>query len=257
MKTWTLVTAGAFAGMALAHSAVYASDYQSELSVDYADIDIDGFSDSELGIAGTFHFNSVATQGLPLAEASFLNNASNIQVGYSTSDETEVDTLVALIEHYAENLYLAGFYANSDNDFIDSTDLGLRLGFAPSKRSLIFIGYSESETDTPIGTSESSTLSIGGKHVAPVGSETAFALEGEISMLDDDDNTMFLDVSADYFFNAMFSAGIRFEESDADDFDTGFGFGGRMFFTPLLSVGLEFETQDETDIFTIYGTARF
>lgn len=245
----------AAASLVFAHGAAMASDYQSEISVGYVDVDADGMSDSAVGVSGTFNFAPVSTQGMPLAETGFLNNASNVMLSYSTTDETDIDILSGVIEFYAENLYLAGMYSNTDFGIADESDFGFRVGFAPSNKTLFFVGYEEEEN--AFGGDDDSILSVGAKHVAPLNADSAFAVEGLLSMLDDDDNTMVLDASADYFFNRFFSAGIRFQESDADNFDTGFGMGARVFFTPTFSVGLEYDSQDDVDTFAILAGMRF
>ncbi len=56
----------------------------------YIDPD-NGSSGSAFGVDGTYHFNPVQTRNAPLAEAAFLDRASNVNAHATFADRGDVD----------------------------------------------------------------------------------------------------------------------------------------------------------------------
>ncbi len=232
------------------HAGANAGSYQFEGGLVYVDVDAGFFSDSALGIDGTFHFDPVDSAGLPLAEAPFMRRASNVSASYITTDESEVDTLSGGIELFLEQVYLAA-EVDSVSNGIDSTDLSARAGLFIADHTLLYLGYANEDA------ADLTALSLGLKSVTKMVGDTALNIELELAKFDDDDDTLVLSGLIDYHFNPMFSAGVRIIESDADNDDTAVGVGARFFFTETVSGEIEYLTQDETDTFGLRLAARF
>ena len=96
LKKLALATA-LLAGLGTAHA------YQTELNVGYENTDFEnnlgGFeldSDGDLFfVNGKYYLNTVNTKNAPLAEAAFLNKASNIGLGYVNA-QNELSELVLM-----------------------------------------------------------------------------------------------------------------------------------------------------------------
>lgn len=65
--------------------AFNANAYQTEVGTMYEFTDMDGGEVNSFGINGKYYCNPVETKNYPLAEAAFLNKASNIGAGYTYS----------------------------------------------------------------------------------------------------------------------------------------------------------------------------
>jgi hypothetical protein len=109
-KTTALLLAAMFVS-----ATTQADDYQFELNLtgDHASIDSDGASDLDaIGVAGTYYFKPVPTDGVPLAEAAFLNKASSLTAAAVRSElgDEKIDIFGASFGYYIPN---AMFYSGA------------------------------------------------------------------------------------------------------------------------------------------------
>ena len=89
--------------------------YQAEVGASAAYLDPDhGGSGSAFGVDGTYYFNPVQTRNAPLAEAAFLDRASNVNAHATFADRGDVDnnTYGVGAEVYVPN---SDFYLGGDN----------------------------------------------------------------------------------------------------------------------------------------------
>ena len=245
------VLIGVAASGALAAPA-FAQDYQAEVGISILHLDPDvGRTDRTFGIDGTWHFDPVRTQGLPLAEAAFLGRSSNISAGYAAQDRGSLDFIDLGAEFYVENLYFAANYERTANGS-NVHDYGLRAGFLPMDGLRLTVGYDKDDlTDTDI-------YSVGAKYVAPLIDDSAINIEGELGFADDSNENVRLTVLSDYFFSHEFSAGVRFAYVDRDSGNDSFvGVGSRYFFTPVFSGELEYLSDGDDDIWALRAALRF
>ncbi len=264
MKTQTtglglLAAAVTFAG------AAQAQVYQAELGASYIDTTVDTpfgeFDDTGMALDFTWHFVPVNTSGYPLAEAAYLNQASNFALAYATTDESEVDTLAGQIELYLNSLYLRGGLARVDVGDDDSlTDYSLRIGFMAAPGFRLAAGMDVEDGGDGPGAEDLDTIVIEAKHVSDLVGTAALNLEGALNLVDDEADTMLLELAGDYYFNSMFSAGITYDYVDSDNEaadDDAIGARTRYFFTPAFSGELYFVSSDNVDQIGVRGALRF
>jgi len=237
-KTYLAVAiAAAFA----AQGVVHAQDYQMEAGLSYVDFDGD---ETVIGLDFTYHFETVSTNGRPLAESAFLGRNSNVSATYATFDEADVDAFSVGVEYWFDDIYTSAEYTDIDGD----GDYELRLGYMLDDGFLVYLGLNDGDSYV-----DKSDLVFGTKYVAKMG-DNFVNLQAELTTNDGDN---FVDLTADYFFTNEFSAGIRVSESDLDGDKTEFGIGARYFFTPTISGEVEYSTKDSADTIGLRVAARF
>jgi hypothetical protein len=65
--------------------------YQAEVGGSYTYTDPDHYDNTHsFGVDGTYYFNPVQTRNAPLAEAAFLNRASNVKANVNYADNSGV-----------------------------------------------------------------------------------------------------------------------------------------------------------------------
>ena len=117
MKKLTLVTA-LLSSLAFVGTTAHA--YQTEVNGNYNYLDPDnGSGVSTFGASGTYYFNPVQTRNAPLAEAAFLDRASNVSVGgvYGDNSGTKNTSIGIAGEYYVPNsdFYLGAGVAREEN----------------------------------------------------------------------------------------------------------------------------------------------
>ena len=135
----------AVATFALGSSFALADSYRADVSAIYDDFDGDI---KTTALAGAFYFKDVDTTGKPLAEADFLQKASNFNVAASTSDfgaSDNLDAVSAGVEFYVPDtiFYVAAdvtnFSAGGDSD----TNWTATLGVTPIDGLLVTTQYDD------------------------------------------------------------------------------------------------------------------
>lgn len=232
-------------GLALSAGAA-ASDYNFELGGQYVDLDVA----EAWGADATIYFQPVRTGSGPLAEAAFLNRASNVSFSYLRERSGDFDVPAVGAEFYFGDFYLAANYTRFSNGF-KLNDYGVRAGMMLAEHTRATVGYNR--TELPFGI-DLDTYTVGLKHVMMLDGSSALNLEGEVGLARNGSSEFAYSVQADYFFNRSFSLGARYSGIGSDD---EWGVGTRYFFTPRFSGGLEYSRADGSDIFGVRLAARF
>ena len=272
--------------------------YQTELNVGYENTDFEnnlgGFeldSDGDLFfVNGKYYLNTVNTKNAPLAEAAFLNKASNIGLGYVNAQnelseaginaEEEFEIIGVNGEFFIPNsqFYISGSLNQVDytasarapgftyDESDDTTGYSLEAGYLPVNGLLLALGVSKESLDpvlvaengfvTSLGyagaVGEDTTVSTRGKYVTQIGGfYTNF--EGVVYF---GDETAYK-LGGDLYLDPTLSVGASFADSTADESETIFGINAKKFFTPQIGVGVAYTTTDDIDSVGINGTFRF
>lgn len=270
--------------------AFNANAYQTEVGTMYEFTDMDGGEVNSFGINGKYYFNPVETKNYPLAEAAFLNKASNIGAGYTYSKveddqdyaKLEYNSVGVAGEYFIPNsqFYLSGAFNRTKrevtvNNYGSADESGngyaLEVGFLPIDGLLVAAGVADlSESFDPIqaakygfltsftnattvtGEDDDKAVTLHAKYVTQIGN---FYTNFEGQTYIGDETTYRL--GADIYLDPTLSIGASFANSTADDSDTIFSVRAQKFFTPQVAVGLSYTTVDDADSFGINGTFRF
>lgn len=235
---------------ALVSGSALAQDFQWEASAGYTDLDGDSVLDAQV----SYFLDRVATKGHPLAEAAFLERASNFTLGYADADDADSDTIGITGEFYFDQLYLRGGYASTDAAGTDIDTISARVGWVIADGLRVAAGVDRVDFDVP-GVDESNDVVVEAKYVTKLSGETALNVEGSVTFLDQADDEVFA-LSGDYYFNSALSVGAAL--SFADD-DNNYGVNARYFFTPVLSITASYNTVNDgdDDVFGARLTLRF
>lgn len=253
-----------FIAMASAASQVAAENYRYEVSAGLSDGDVEvgGLSgDTEsFDLGFTTNFSQVDTSKGPLAEAEFLDRASNITIGYSDGELENIDT-----DDLAANLRLvdkeSGFTGElflSDGEIggADNESLGLSLGYYVAPNTEVALGFLNTEVDNI----DADTIFAGIKHVST--GEVSFMFEGILGSVDTDagDDTL-LTLSGTIYPNRQLGIGASYTTIDSDvDNDTFMVFAD-WFVTPNAAVSLGYSDSEvgaiESDSVSVSGRLRF
>ncbi|XID74815.1 putative porin [Alkanindiges sp. WGS2144] len=252
MKKLTLAAALlASLGMTAAHA------YQTEVGADYNYIDYDnGGSGDQFGIDGTYYFNPVTDNNVPLAEAGFMNRASNakLRASFADNDNTDVSDIGIGAEYFVPDtdFYLSGEVArvDVDRDFgsdFDYTRYAAEVGYLPAPNFLIAAGLVGSKVDGD----NSTDPSIRAKYVTRVGEHDWNFEAGGV--FGDQDR---YNLAADYYVDPTFSVGAQYVNDDLNDRDD-FGIRARKFFNQQVSLEGNLGFGDNANTFGLRGTYRF
>ncbi|MFW1837846.1 putative porin [Acinetobacter gyllenbergii] len=270
--------------------AVNAHAYQTEVNGAYEHINMDDGKGNSAVITGKYYFNPVQTRNAPLAEAAFLDKASNIGGGYAYSklkdDQDFGDLQFNIIgfqgEFYVPNsqFYLSGALHRTNikatinglgSDSENGDGYSLEAGFLPINGLLLAVGVADlSDSLNPVqiaqygftntlsnaaivsGENDDTAVSLRAKYVAQIGGYyTNFEALSYIG-----DETSYR-LGADLYLDPTLSVGISFADSTADDSDSVFSLRAQKFFTPQFALGVGYTTTDGADSYGLNGTVRF
>lgn len=239
MKLKTLVATMA---LTCASSVALAQNYNFEVGVSYTDVDHDaGGSDDYFGVYGRYYFQEVRPGNNPLAEAAFINRASNAYV----IGNNDLDVVNAGVEFYLPDTIFYGAAEIQRQDYDGQStenDWGVRLGVTPLAGLRVWTVY----WDEP-----GYDANIHAKYVVPLGGGNFLNVEGGYSDYDAHDEFY---LAGDFYFDRTFSVGAGFKDHDYDD---GFMLRARKFFTPEISGQLEFTKWDNADVISVGASFRF
>jgi Putative general bacterial porin len=265
LKKLALATA-LLAGLGTAHA------YQAELNVGYENTDIDNVGDLDtFFINGKYYLNTVQVKNSPLAEAAFLNKASNIGLGYANASgdgDEDIDVFGVSGEFYIPNtqFYVSGTINQVDFAGEDNTGYAFEVGYLPVNGLLLAAGAANESVDpvqvanygfvpnllNAVTVGDDTALSLRAKYVTQIGNNFA-NFEGLTYF--GDETTYRL--GADLYIDPTLSVGVSIADSTEDDSDTVFGLRAQKFFTPAIAAGVNYTTTDGADSFGINGTFRF
>jgi hypothetical protein len=283
MKLKLLPAIIAAAGLLTAPFAL-AATYQSEISATYADIDISDDSEEGylVGLEGKYYFAPVDTANHPLAEAAFIQKASNVYLklgNYEFKDEGDrldiyqrslgVDFYIPNSMFYVGagvNEYKSKYTWPSDEDSNAGSDSSkwnsewfVKAGIAPVTGLLVWSEFTE---DVDV----SDEWNINGKYVIPLSGEQALNVEASYENSYDLIDT--LAVAVDYYLDRNLSLGAGFINYSydtvgddtggyGDDSNTDYLIRARQFFTDNASLELSYTDGDFESSLVLGGTLRF
>jgi hypothetical protein len=211
--------------------------YQAEVGASAGLIDPDnGSSSGSFGVDGTYYFNPVQTRNAPLAEAAFLDRASNVNAHYAYNEvgDDEVNNYGAGVEFFVPNsdFYLSGNIGRQDIEFnngadSDTTLYSAEVGYLPAPGFLVAAGLKGYDNDHDDGVDPT----IRAKYVTQLSNGKDINLEAGASFGDLDEYNL----AADYFIDKSFSVGADYYSNDLNDVNE-FGVNARKFLTPQVSL---------------------
>ena len=277
---------GSAIALLLATDISIAQTYRSEISLDYLRRDREALPDSESDtwrVSGTYYFSPVNTASHPLAEAAFLEKASNLSVSYLHEEWDYSDTYGSF--HYETSVTEEDLNADIEL-FIPNTMFYVAAGMTRDEskyRTTVF--YMEDdlnpgvETDTETDGDNSWHGSLG---VTPIDglliwsdfyedvdldehwnlnakyvtdwNGNAINIEGGYNDYDGDYSIY---VVSDYYLDRTFSVGTGVSYIDADDSDNSYILRTRKFFTDRFSIHANYISSDFIDTYNIGIDVRF
>lgn len=217
----------------LASTNVLAAGYNAEIGLDYTTQDN---PDIDTWIAtGTWHFRTVETDNVPLAEAAFMGRNSSLSVGHFDFDN-DIDGNGAILEVLGprnNNLYASLGYFDVAGDDVTALEVGYFVG----DNWLVSIAGSDSDGDDPV--------ILGTKFIAPLASGQFLNFEASV------DDNRFVSLGGDYYVTPQTSFGL--EVSGSDDIDYEVGVRVKHYFTENLALGASYRD----GVTGIELTARF
>lgn len=244
--------------------------YQAEVGATAGLIDPDhGSSRGLFGVDGTYYFNPVQTRNAPLAEAAFLDRASNVNAHYDYTQIGDVKNNVYGIggEYYVPNseFYLSAnverdelkfkrdVKSNIDLKKFNTTFYGAEVGYQFAPGLLIAAGVKGYDNDYK----NSADPTLRAKYVTNLNNGQAINLEAGVGFGDLDE----WNLAADYYLDKTLSVGVDYYDKDHNkDYnianDRQVGINARKFVTPQVSLEgrVGFGKADHSD-YNTYGIA--
>jgi len=187
---------------------------------------------AEFGVNGKYYFKPVQTRNAPLAEAAFLDRASNVSAHATFADRGDVDdnTYGAGVEYFVPNsdFYLSGDISRNNlevktplgkRDF-DTTYYAAEVGYLPAPGFLVAAGVKGYDNDNDSGADPT----IRAKYVTTLSNGKDINLEAGASF-----------VKADYFIDKTFSVGADYYNNDLTD-RSEVGINARKFINQQVSL---------------------
>lgn len=214
-----------------------ANAYQAEVGASAGLIDPDnGSSSGSFGVDGTYYFNPVQTRNAPLAEAAFLDKASNVNAHYNYNEvgDDEVHNYGVGGEYFVPNsdFYVSGNVSRQDTKYkfgadVDTTLYGAEIGYLPAPGLLIAAGVKGYDNDYTDGVDPT----LRAKYVTTLSNGKDINLEAGAAFGDLDEYSL----AADYYIDKTLSIGADYYDNDLND-NSEFGINARKFFTPQISL---------------------
>ena len=214
-----------------------ANAYQAEVGASAGMIDPDhGSTAGTYGVDGTFYFKPVQTRNAPLAEAAYLDRASNVnaQYQYSKVDDAKIHNYGVGVEYFVPNsdFYLSGNVGREDvkvkhHGKDDTTLYSAEVGYMPAPGFLVAVGAKGYDNDRKDGVDPT----IRAKYVTTLSNGKDLNLEAGAAFGDLDEYR----VAGDYYIDKTFSVGADYIDNDLQE-SSELGIKARKFFNPQLSV---------------------
>ncbi|WP_049632021.1 putative porin [Cellvibrio sp. pealriver] len=283
MKMKLLTAIIAATGFAAAPFA-FSSTYQGEVTAAYSDVNPDATSTDayEAGIQGKYYFSPVDTSQHPLAEAAFLEKASNIYVSAATKEwkgdgfrsdiyAREIgidfyipDSIFYLGAGVRENKNQTKFAADPDNGSGEvrfgmpwQSQWFVKAGVSPVDGLLV---WSEFVEDVDV----SEQWNINGKYVIALAGEKALNFEASYENSDDFFPAETWSAAADFYFDRHLSVGTGFTHETFENDGliqgkdaTDYFIRARNYFTDNIGVELEYTSGEFEDALTLGASIRF
>jgi len=234
------------AALALGAMSALADDYRAEVTLQADRTEPDGNSPhlDQFAAVGTYYLAPVRANGLPLAEAAFLNRSSFVTGAAVRSEigSEKIDIFSASLGYYMPDTILFGRLGVSYADDFDGdqTKFNGSFGVTPLDGLLLFTNFDEDGWDP----------NVTAKYVGKMANAHYYSITASAVDPDEGDTNVSLDF--DYYLDNTFSVGAGYG-SAADDFSL----RARKFFTPSFAVGAHVSTGDDGDGFGANVTWRF
>lgn len=265
-----LAIATAIATLSIAATA--ANAYQVELNGGYNYTKDDGNSslkNHDANVSGTYYFNPVSTNNGPLAEAAFLNRASNVGIGYDYNrtrfDTKRVNDLDKNSVNIGGEWYIpnSNFYASAGAGWsqykyhnaytTNANTYSAELGYLPTPGLLLAAGVAGVD-GKHISTTDPT---VRAKYVKQLDGGTALNLEAKARFNKDSNDYA---AGIDYYLDKTLSIGTDYQRTTFDNHispTNNVGFSARKFFTENVSADARVGFGDNTTSFGVGGTYRF
>ncbi|GAB3051490.1 putative porin [Acinetobacter apis] len=254
----TLLATALFAGLAITGTA---NAYQAEVGGGYSYLDPDnGSGVSQFGVNGTYYFNPVQIRNSPLAEAAFLDKASNVsgKANYGDNSGTKNSTYGIAGEYYIPNseFYVGAGVARNEYEVkranIDqkTTLYNAEVGYLPAPGLLVAVGVQGYDTKNG-GDGADPTLRA--KLITQLGTHDV-NLEAR-GVFGSDENKQYY-VGGDYYIDKTFSVGADYTKDKSIDQDQ-WGLKAKKFIQPNLSVDGRVGFGDDYNTYTVGASYRF
>ena len=237
-----------FLALALACGGMqaFADDYRGEVTLfgDRTEPDRNAPHLDQFAAVGTYYLAPVRTDGLPLAEAAFLNRSSFAQGGAVRSEigDEKIDIFSASLGYYMpDTIFFGRLGVSYADDFDgDQTRFFGSFGITPLDGLLLFTNFDEDGWDP----------NVTAKYVGKMANSHYYAITASAVDPDRGDTNVSLDF--DYYLDNTFSLGAGYGSASDD-----FSLRARKFFTPSFAVGGHVSTGDDGDGFGASVTWRF
>jgi putative general porin len=234
--------------VSLGGGTALADDYraQVDVSVDRTEFDDSAFDHGQaFSAVGTYYLAPVRTDGLPLAEAAFLNRSSYASAAAVRSelDDEKIDIYGVSLGYYLPDTIFfgrLGFTYADDLSPGDRSNFNGTFGVTPFAGLLVTTDFDENGWDP----------NVRAKYVGKMANSHYYAVSA--SAVDPDDGDTDVGLDFDYFFDNTFSVGAGFG-SAADTFSL----RAQKFFTPSFAVEGRLSTGDVGDGFGATISWRF
>jgi hypothetical protein len=214
-------------------AATSADDYRAEVRIAAQHIDVsDDAEDIDVFQArATYYLDPVSTDGLPLAEAAFLNRSSYASVTGTRIDlDDDITSLSASLGYYLPDTIFFGRLGVTHTDYgsFNDRDWNATFGVTPFDGLLLTTDFGENGWDP----------NVSAKYVGKLANSHYYALTASAVDPDGGDTSVGLDF--DYFLDLTFKVGGGFSSGD-DRFTV----RAEKFFTPSFAVGASVYTGDD------------
>jgi hypothetical protein len=232
--------------LTLCGTAALADDYRGEVTLfgDRVEPDGDFPHVDQFAAVGTYYLEPVRTDGLPLAEAAFLDHSSFVHGSAVRSEigDEKIDIFSASLGYYMpDTIFFGRLGVSYADDFEgDQTNINGSFGITPLDGLLLFTNFDEDGWDP----------NVTAKYVGKMANAHYYAITASAVDPDRGDTSVSLDF--DYYLDNTFSVGAGYG-SASDDFSV----RAQKFFTPSFAVGGHVSTGDDGDAFGANVTWRF
>ena len=274
------------AGVALAVSAVaQAEDYRWEIEGDYShgEYEFENFDDTEFdsfSLDGTFYLDNVNTDGSPLSEAAFLDQASDVSLSYSYSEVDDNGIDVDGDDYGISGRYVtdgAGWIFDASYTRLEPLDAEIDtftvgVGKYLTDHTTLVLTYWNGDADEG-GDTDGGAISL--KHFFRTTDAGGFLVEANYGLInvDDADDVDIYNLSGTWFTCQNFGVGASFGKFDGFDglIDAGgsglevdrYSVFSEWFVTQSIGVNLAYtygevdDTDIESNAITLGGRFRF
>ena len=242
----TLVPSLLAVTLACGGMSALADDYRGEVTLSGDRTEPDGNFPhiDQVAAVGTYYLAPVRTDGLPLAEAAFLNRSSFVRGAAVRSEigSEKIDIFSASLGYYMpDTIFFGRLGVSYADDFDgDQTNINGSFGITPIDGLLLFTNFDEHGWDP----------NVTAKYVGKMANSHYYSIVA--SAVDPDEGDTDVSLEFDYYLDNTFSVGAGYGSAG----DT-FSLRAQKFFTPSFAVGAHVNTGDDGDGFGANVTWRF